>query len=64
MSCRAGTRAGWSKVLLIDDDGIHSPHAIEAGVLLDAGRHTIHLPYFQGPMYVNLILKVQPPVEN
>ncbi|MGD0894051.1 MAG: PA14 domain-containing protein [Terracidiphilus sp.] len=47
--------------MLIDDDGIHPPHTIEAGVLLDAGRHTIHLPYFQGPTYVNLILKVRPP---
>jgi len=61
MSCRAGTRAGWSKVLLIDDDVIHPPHTIEAGGLLDAGRHTLHLPDFQGPTYVNLILKVQPP---
>lgn len=47
--------------LLIDDDGIHPPHTMEAGVLLGVGRHTIHLPYFQGPTYVSLILKVQPP---
>lgn len=50
--------------MLINDDGIHPPRTMHADVNLDAGRHTIHLPYFQGPTYVNLILQVKPPNEE
>jgi hypothetical protein len=49
---------------LISDDGIHPPQTVTKSITLDAGRHTIHLPYFQGPTYVNLILQIQPPDEN
>jgi hypothetical protein len=46
---------------IIDDDGIHPPQTVSGSVNLAAGRHTIHLPYFQGPTYVSLVLRVQPP---
>jgi hypothetical protein len=46
---------------LIDDDGIHPPQTAGGSMTLDAGRHTLHMPYFQGPTYVNLILQIKPP---
>jgi len=46
---------------IVDDDGIHPPQTVSGTVKLDAGRHTIHLPYFQGPTYVSLVLQVKPP---
>jgi hypothetical protein len=49
---------------LIGDDGIHPPQTVSGSVTLEAGRHTIHLPYFQGPTYVNLILQVKAPDEE
>lgn len=49
---------------LIGDDGIHPPQTVSGSVRLEAGRHTIHLPYFQGPTYVNLILQVKAPDEE
>jgi hypothetical protein len=48
---------------LISDDGIHPPQTVSKSIALKTGRHTIHLPYFQGPTYVNLILQVNPPDE-
>lgn len=50
--------------MLINDDGIHPPQTLSKSIMLDAGRHTIHLPYFQGPKYVNLILQIKPPDEE
>ena len=47
--------------LLINDDGIHPPRTITKSIELTTGRHTIHLPYFEGPTYVSLILQVKPP---
>ena len=47
--------------MLINDDGIHPPRRMNAPVTLSAGRHTIHLPYFQGPTYVDLTLEVREP---
>ena len=46
---------------IISDDGIHPPQTVKGSVMLGPGRHTIHLPYFEGPKYVNLILQVKPP---
>ena len=47
---------------LIDQDGVHAVEVHEARVRLEAGRHTLHIPYFQGPGYgVALILLVKPP---
>jgi hypothetical protein len=50
--------------MVIDDDGIHPPRTVSGSIPLEAGRHTIHLPYFQGPTYVNLSLQVKPPGEE
>jgi hypothetical protein len=47
--------------LLIDLDGLHDVLGREARVHLDTGRHTLHLPYFEGPGGLALILLVKPP---
>jgi PA14 domain len=47
--------------LLLDEDGIHSPMKDGHAIRLTAGRHTLHLPYFQGTMHVALVLQVKPP---
>jgi hypothetical protein len=48
--------------LLIDQDGIHSLMNHEERITLNAGRHSLHLPYLQGPGYgVALVLLVKPP---
>lgn len=47
--------------MLINDDGIHVPRTLTASITLAAGKHTIHLPYFQGPVAVNFILQIKPP---
>jgi len=46
---------------IISDDGIHPPQTAKGSVILGPGRHTMRLPYFEGPKYVNLILQVKPP---
>jgi hypothetical protein len=47
---------------LIDDDGLHPVQAKSAHVNLAVGKHTIHLPYFQGtPTRLALVLQVKPP---
>jgi CheY-like chemotaxis protein len=33
---------------LIGNDGIHPPQTVSKSIRLEAGRHTLHLPYFQG----------------
>jgi hypothetical protein len=55
-------------VLYIDDtrvinlDGVHRLASGEGWARLDAGKHTIHVPYFQGPpVSLALVLQVQPP---
>ncbi len=50
--------------LLINNDGVHSPVTGERSVNLSAGRHTIHVPYFQETQHVALILQVSPPGED
>jgi hypothetical protein len=47
--------------LLIDLSGLHLVLDREATVHLDAGRHSLHLPYFQGPLGLALMLLVKPP---
>lgn len=47
--------------MVINNDGIHPPRTVNGLVTLDAGRHTMHLPYFEGPTYVSLILQIKPP---
>jgi len=46
---------------LINEDGVHSPLTGERSIQLTAGRHTIHVPYFQETMHVALILQIKPP---
>ena len=47
---------------IIDVDGIHPVTKREGRITLSAGKHTIHVPYFQGPpTSLALILQVEPP---
>lgn len=48
--------------LVIDVDGTHDAIRKEGRITLQKGRHTIHVPYFQGPLAaVALVLSVKPP---
>jgi PA14 domain len=48
--------------MVIDLDGVHPPRREGGRVQLNIGRHTIHVPYFQGPPHsVALMLFVKPP---
>jgi hypothetical protein len=47
-----------------ENDGLHSVSSSHGQIDLDAGRHSIHVPYFQGPIAVALVLMVQPPGEE
>jgi hypothetical protein len=49
---------------LIDIDGHHHIESSGGSANLTSGRHTIHIPYFQGPLAVALILQVQAPGDN
>src|SRR5688572_20281543 len=44
-----GAKLFIDKKLIIDNDGIHVPASRLGKALLDAGKHTIRLEYFQGP---------------
>ena len=47
---------------VIDVDGVHAVTKGEGRITLSAGKHTIHVPYFQGPpTSLALILQVKPP---
>jgi hypothetical protein len=47
---------------VIEVDGLHPPQAKSGHVNLGVGRHTIHVPYFQGtPTLLALILRIKPP---
>jgi hypothetical protein len=49
---------------VLDIDGLHPVQAKTAHLNLAAGRHTIHIPYFQGtPTRLALVLQVKPPDE-
>ena len=47
--------------LVVDLDGGHLARSKRGRIALDAGRHTIHVPYFEGPLGVALVLLVKPP---
>jgi hypothetical protein len=51
--------------LLIDLDGQHVATRKRATTTLQAGWHSIHVPYFQGPpTALALVLRIQPPSES
>jgi hypothetical protein len=48
--------------LVIDVDGVHGAREGSGRIQLNAGRHTVHVPYFQGPPFsVALVLSVKSP---
>jgi hypothetical protein len=47
--------------LLIDLDGLHDVLSRAAPLHLDVGRHTLHLPYLEGPGGMALMLLIKPP---
>jgi hypothetical protein len=50
---------------VIDLDNLHSAMTMEGHIALDAGRHTIHVPYYEGTPYaVALSLWVRNPGEE
>jgi hypothetical protein len=50
---------------VIDLDGVHAAQDRDGHITLSAGRHTIHVPYFQGPPdSVALVLQVKAPGEE
>jgi hypothetical protein len=57
-----GSKLEIDNQLLIDLDGVHQVLGRAAHVNLQVGRHTIHVPYFQGPPdSLALILRVKAP---
>jgi len=60
-----GSRLEIDNQQLIDNDELHPAQSKTAKVNLSVGRHTIHVPYFQGsPPGVALILTIKPPGES
>ncbi len=60
-----GSRLEIDNQQLIDNDELHPAQSKTAKVNLAVGRHTIHVPYFQGsPPGVALILTIKPPGES
>jgi len=60
-----GARLQVDDKYLIDIDGLHTPKKGDGMIFLDGGRHTIHVPYFEGtPTGVALALWVRPPRET
>ncbi len=50
---------------VIDLDGVHAAQDRDGHIALSAGRHSIHVPYFQGPPEsVALVLQVKAPGEE
>lgn len=48
--------------LVVDNDGLHAPLAVEGSGYLTRGVHTMRVSYYQGPgVIVALILSVKPP---
>lgn len=47
--------------LIADVNGIHYNKEVTSAATLTAGRHTLHIPYFQGPIHVALIVRVKGP---
>jgi len=57
-----GSRLEIDNQQIIENDELHSAQSKTAKITLAAGRHTIHVPYFQGsPPGVALILTIKPP---
>jgi hypothetical protein len=60
-----GARLEIDNQKIIDNDELHQAQSKTGKVNLAAGRHTIHVPYFQGsPPGVALILTIKPPGES
>ena len=60
-----GSRLEIDNQRLIDLDGVHAALVKSARVTLAEGRHTVHVPYFQGPpTSLALMLRVKPPGEG
>jgi hypothetical protein len=58
-----GSRLFLDDTLVIDNDGYHPPRMALGAARLTAGRHTIHVPYWQGPGPMALVLDVARPGE-
>jgi len=57
-----GSRLFIDNQQIIENDELHQAQSKSGKVTLAAGRHTIHVPYFQGsPTGVALILTIKPP---
>jgi len=57
-----GSRLEIDDKLLVANDGQHAPITREGRIVLDAGRHTIHIPYYEnGEGSLMLELWVHPP---
>jgi hypothetical protein len=60
-----GSRLEIDNQQIIENDELHQARSKTGKVTLAAGRHTIHVPYFQGsPPGVALILTIKPPGES
>jgi hypothetical protein len=60
-----GSRLEIDNQQIIENDELHQAQSKTGKVNLAAGRHTIHVPYFQGsPPGVALILTIKPPGES
>jgi hypothetical protein len=57
-----GSRLEIDNQIIINNDEIHQAKSMTGKINLAVGRHTIHVPYFQGsPTGVALILTIKPP---
>jgi hypothetical protein len=57
-----GSRLFIDNQQIIENDELHQAQSKTGKITLAAGRHTIHVPYFQGsPTGVALILAIKPP---
>lgn len=59
-----GARLSIDDQQVINVDGIHLAISGKKDVVLAAGSHTLHLPYFQGPGALALVLQVRGPGEK
>jgi hypothetical protein len=59
-----GARLFVDGAIVVDNDGYHPVRSREGVVTLDAGAHTIAVPYWQGPGPMALILEVARPGEG
>jgi hypothetical protein len=50
--------------LVVDNDGYHPPRMAFAAASIGAGRHTLRVPYWQGPGPLALVLEVARPGED